>query len=110
NSASNPAKPGGPMILYVAGIGQSKPPSPDGRVNVAPYAPPAASLNIEWFGSGIPDHIVLPIAFAGAAPNLVAGIYQVNFTAPDHPLMNVNFTATADSLTSFARFNVFVSE
>jgi uncharacterized protein (TIGR03437 family) len=99
NTASNPAKAGSVMILYLAGVGQTNPPSQDGQVNAAPLAAPAIPVQINPHTTD-----VLPITFAGAAPGEAAGIFQVNFVAPRQSLMNVSLV-TGDSST---QFNVWV--
>jgi uncharacterized protein (TIGR03437 family) len=95
NSTSNPAKAGSPMSLYVAGIGQTNPPSRDGQVNATP--PEAASMSIQ-----LPAD--LSITFFGSAPGLAAGIFQVNFVAPPQSLINVN----AGTGNNTAPFSVIV--
>jgi uncharacterized protein (TIGR03437 family) len=79
NSASHPAEPGSIMILYFAGAGQTSPPSQDGQVNAAPFASFPTQVQIN-----APDNnpAYLPVTYAGAAPGLAAGIFQVNFVAP----------------------------
>jgi uncharacterized protein (TIGR03437 family) len=103
NSASNPAQASSEMILYFAGAGQTNPPSQDGQVNAAPLAAPALPIQLEWLANDPNSPIVLPIAFAGAAPGLAAGIFQVNFIAPQQSLMNVNLVTG----NAGARFNVW---
>src|ERR1700693_469970 len=90
NSASNPAQAGSVMTLYFAGAGQTNPPSQDGQVNAAPLAAPSMSIQLQWFANDPNNPTILPITFAGAAPGLAAGIFQVNFIAPQQSLMNVN--------------------
>jgi uncharacterized protein (TIGR03437 family) len=104
NSASNPAKAGSAMELYVAGLGQTNPPSQDGQVNVAPLTAPATSIQLEYFPLNPNVPTIVPVTFAGAAPGLVAGIFQVNFVAPQESVMNINL------ITGFngAQFNVAV--
>jgi hypothetical protein len=46
----------------------------------------------------------LPVTFFGAAPGLAAGIFQVNFIAPQQSLINVN----AGVGSSTAPFSVIV--
>jgi uncharacterized protein (TIGR03437 family) len=98
NSASNPAKAGSVMILYLAGGGQSNPPSQDGQVNAAPLAAPGMSIQLEWFAN---TPTILPVTFAGAAWGLAAGIFQVNFVAPQQSVMNVDLS-TGNTGTQFS--------
>ena len=78
NSASNPARAGSVMTLYASGAGQSVPPSQNGQVNAAPLSAPPAPVQIQVPGSSSTGSI----SFAAAAPGLVAGIFQINFEAP----------------------------
>lgn len=86
NSASNPAQAGSTMILYVAGAGETNPPSRDGQINAAPLAGPGAPVLIQEFTTDPNNPTMLPVSFAGAAPGMAAGILQVNFTAPQQSL------------------------
>jgi uncharacterized protein (TIGR03437 family) len=79
NSASNPAEPGSIMILYFAGAGQTSPASLDGQVNAAPFASFPTQVQIDAPDNNPP---YLPVSYSGAAPGLAAGIFQVNFVAP----------------------------
>ena len=99
NSQSNPAKAGSGMALYLSGVGQSNPPSQDGQVNAAPLAAPGMPVQL-----GTNSGNTLPITFAGAAPGLVAGIFQINFIAPQQTVMNVNLNVAGNATL----FNLFV--
>jgi uncharacterized protein (TIGR03437 family) len=104
NSASNPAQVGSIMILSLAGAGQTNPPSQDGQVNAAPLAAPSMPIQLEWFPNNLNNSTILPITFAGPAPGLAAGIFQVNFVVPQQSLMNVNLLMGNAS----AQFNIWV--
>jgi uncharacterized protein (TIGR03437 family) len=101
NSASNPAQAGSITILYLSGAGQTNPPSRDGQVNAAPLAAPAMPIQIESFDN---NTTILPVVFAGAAPGAAAGIFQVNFVAPQQSSMNVDLTMGNAS----TQFNVWI--
>ncbi len=106
NSMSNPAQAGSIMSLYLAGAGQTNPPSQNGHLNAAPLAAPGMPIQLEWFENNSNTPTILPITFAGAAPGLDAGILQINFVAPQQSLMNVNLLlGNAGTL-----FNVFVRQ
>jgi uncharacterized protein (TIGR03437 family) len=98
NSSTNPAQAGSVMTLYLAGVGQTNPPSQDGQVNTAPLPAPPSSIQIEGFATGY-GNVVLPVTFAGAAPGAAAGIFQVNFVAPQS-LTNV-FLIVGQNSTQF---------
>jgi uncharacterized protein (TIGR03437 family) len=89
NSASNPAQAGSTMILYLAGAGQTNPPSQDGQIDAAPLAGPGAPILIQPYPTDPNNPTVLPVSFAGAAPGMAAGILQVNFAAPQQSLTYV---------------------
>ena len=65
NSQSNPAHWGQTITLYVTGFGDTVPSVPDGSLYQAPLPSPAVPL----FGL---------FSYAGPAPGMVAGIWQVN--------------------------------
>jgi uncharacterized protein (TIGR03437 family) len=81
NSQTNPAKLGQPVILYVTGLGDTVPSLPDGSV----YHPPLP----------VPLYPASPgTLYAGPAPGMVAGIWQVNVIpffqgsgSPSNPLL-----------------------
>jgi uncharacterized protein (TIGR03437 family) len=104
NSASNPAQPGSQMMLYLAGAGQTNPPSQDGQVNAAPLAALATPIQLRWVGTDFNNPTILPVTFAAAAPGLAAGIFQVNFIAPQESLRGVSLFVGNDS----TRFDLFV--
>ena len=106
NSPTNPAQPGSVMILYVSGAGQTNPPSRDGQVNAAPLAAPGTPFQIKWFSNDFKTTVIPPIAFAGAAPGLAAGILQINFVAPQQSLMEAYLYMGNIS----ARFNISVNQ
>jgi uncharacterized protein (TIGR03437 family) len=69
NSSSNPAKLGSIAVVFGTGAGQLNPPGVDGSV-VNPPTP-------------IPDlDIGYQTLYAGAAPSLVSGVFQINFLLP----------------------------
>jgi uncharacterized protein (TIGR03437 family) len=98
NSASNPAKAGSVIILYIGGAGQTNPPSQDGQLNSLPPAQPGAPVRVA-FGA-----TPYTVNFAGAAPGLAAGILQVNFVAPQQTTTNVSVRVGQ----SFALFSVAI--
>ncbi len=104
NSASNPAQAGSIMTLYVAGAGQTNPASQDGQVNAAPLASAPTPVTMSVFQNNPNTPTVLPVTFAGAAPGLAAGIFQINFVAPPQSLSGINLTVG----TGTARLNVTV--
>jgi len=103
NSASHPAKAGSVITLYVAGIGQSDPPSQDGQINIT-GASPAAPLQVAWIINNPNGNTPLPITFAGAAPGLAAGIFQVNFVAPQQSLPTVSLLMGGNYAAVFSVF------
>jgi uncharacterized protein (TIGR03437 family) len=98
NSASNPAKAGSVIILYIGGAGQTNPPGQDGQLNSLPPAQPGAPVTVA-FGP-----TPYTVNFAGAAPGLAAGILQVNFVAPQQSSTNVSVRVGQ----SFALFSVAI--
>jgi uncharacterized protein (TIGR03437 family) len=84
NSASNPAKTGSTIALYVTGVGNTTAPV-DGQVaptncGTSCLATPLGAVTVKignqflGYGNGI--------TYIGAAPSLVAGVAQINVTIP----------------------------
>jgi uncharacterized protein (TIGR03437 family) len=77
NSAAHPAAKGSVVVFWVTGEGLTGDPDVvDGQVTSAPYPEPVLPVKVTIGG------IDAPIAFAGAAPGMVAGVMQVNATVP----------------------------
>jgi uncharacterized protein (TIGR03437 family) len=101
NSATNPAKSGSIISVYASGIGASNPASQDGEINTAPFAAPGVPINVNLIAGNATPITVTGVA---AAPGLVAGIFQINFTAPT----SGSNTVLLGNLTGSAQFSVFV--
>jgi uncharacterized protein (TIGR03437 family) len=78
NSPSNPAHPGQNVTLYVTGFGATTPSVPDGSLYQLPLPTPVYAIEA-------PN-----ITYAGPAPGLVAGIWQVNVTLPSNAASGAN--------------------
>jgi uncharacterized protein (TIGR03437 family) len=77
NSGSNPAHIGDIVTLFATGEGQTTPNGKDGLLAVGPsYPAPIQPVNVTV--GGLPAMV----AYAGAAPTLVAGVMQVNVQIP----------------------------
>lgn len=77
NSADKPAAPGSVIVLYATGGGSINPPLEDGTV-VSAETLPRPILPVAVRIGGQPAEVL----YAGAAPNLVAGILQINARVP----------------------------
>jgi uncharacterized protein (TIGR03437 family) len=77
NSPSNPAPRNSIVSVYADGLGQTNPPGVDGAVTGAALstaaAPVSASIN------GVDSEVL----YAGTAPGIVAGVFQVNVRVPE---------------------------
>jgi uncharacterized protein (TIGR03437 family) len=82
NSPQNPAHPGSTVMLFGTGGGQTNPPSVAGGITPLGLRPLIASVQVEiaYSPSAL---IVLNSEYAGAAPELLSGVTQVNVTLPD---------------------------
>jgi len=83
NSQSSPDEP--PTItLYLAGVGQTDPPSQDGQVNQFPLAQSGVPIQLQYYVQGANGGATVnaQILYAGSAPGLIAGILQVNLAPP----------------------------
>ena len=77
NTPDNPAAKGSIIVLFGTGEGQTNPPGADGRVAATVFPKPAATpLGVRIGG------IEAEVAYFGAAPSLVAGVFQVNARVP----------------------------
>lgn len=76
NGPSNPAKAGTYVALYGTGAGLTNPPSQDGAVAAVPL--PLPNLTVTATIGGLPA----PLNYAGAAPDIVEGVIQVNALVP----------------------------
>jgi uncharacterized protein (TIGR03437 family) len=77
NTASNPAKVGSIVSLYVTGEGQTSPGGQDGKLaNSAPYPMPVQAVAVTIGG------VSATVTYAGGAPTAVAGLMQVNVQIP----------------------------
>jgi uncharacterized protein (TIGR03437 family) len=104
NNASNPAEPGSVMTLYMAGAGNSVPPSRNGQINTAPLPGPPSPVQIALPDGDFLHPKLLPVTFAAAAEGLAAGIFQINFVAPPEGTTSLTLISGQDRAT----FNVFV--
>ncbi len=84
NSARNPAQPGSTVMLFGTGGGQTSPPSVAGGVTPLELRPlvitPQAAI-IDLYPMQ-PPALFLKVEFAGAAPELLSGVTQINVTLP----------------------------
>lgn len=84
NSPGNPAAKGSIVVIFATGEGQTGPAGVDGKIATAPLPAPQLPVTVSINGTD-----VAPI-YAGAAPNLVAGVLQVNVRIPvDAPAGNM---------------------
>jgi uncharacterized protein (TIGR03437 family) len=83
NSASHPAPAGSTVMLFGTGGGLTDPPSIDGTLNpIPPPGGPFGALTttpVTATVGGQPADVV----YAGPAPNLVVGVFQINVTIPN---------------------------
>jgi uncharacterized protein (TIGR03437 family) len=78
NSAAVPAAPGSIVLLFGTGDGLQNGPVSDGQV-IAGSALTKSTLPVRVTIGGLPANI----AYAGAVPDQVAGVFQVNAQIPD---------------------------
>lgn len=79
NSASNPADRGSVIQVFMTGGGQTNPPSQDGSVILG--VPPRQLASVTASIGGVPAIV----EYAGAAPQSIAGLMQVNLRVPAAP-------------------------
>ncbi len=82
NTSQNPARPGSTVMLFGTGGGQTDPPSVAGDITPLGLRPSLANVQVEFLYLPNLTSIVLNPEYAGAAPELVSGVTQVNVTLP----------------------------
>ena len=84
NSGSNPAPVGSVISVFGTGGGQTDPPEMDGTLASGPLArlKLPVQAQIEYDNGNGYSTIAAPVLYAGAAPGLLAGVFQVNVQIP----------------------------
>ncbi len=77
NAADNPAQRGGIIVIYATGEGALNPGVADGQVADSVYPKPVLPVSVRIGGLPAVVH------YAGAAPQFVAGLMQINAQIPD---------------------------
>ena len=77
NSPGNPASAGSVVALFATGLGQTDPPGLDGTVAADVLPTPRLQPSVSIGG------LSADVLYAGAAPGMVAGIFQINVRVPD---------------------------
>jgi uncharacterized protein (TIGR03437 family) len=76
NSPANPADRGSVVSVYVTGLGRTTPDGVDGTVNDIPLEIPVLTV------TAYVQHVEAEVVWAGSAPMLVFGAFQVNVRVP----------------------------
>ena len=77
NSPENPAARGSVVMIYGTGEGQTAPPGVDGAIAGATLPKPTLPVSARIGG------VEAEVQYAGAAPGLMAGVFQVNLKVPE---------------------------
>jgi uncharacterized protein (TIGR03437 family) len=77
NSAGNPAARGSVVQVFATGEGQTDPPGVDGKLASEPLPKPLLPVSVTIGG------VRAEVLYAGGAPNLIAGVFQVNARVPE---------------------------
>ena len=72
NTPSNPAEKGSIVVLFGTGEGQTDPPGVDGKLAASVFPKPVLPVAVRIGG------LTAEVLYAGAAPGLVAGVFQVS--------------------------------
>jgi trimeric autotransporter adhesin len=78
NGPNNPAPPGGYVVLYLTGEGQTIPPGVTGTINSTPASNPVPAASISVLIGGQPA----TYSYAGGVEGVVEGILQMNVQIP----------------------------
>ena len=103
NTVINGAEPGSIVVLYLTGEGQTVPAGIDGQPALSNLPKPILPVSVKL--GGVPSEVL----YAGAAPQYVAGLMQVNVRLPGFPHgAVVPVTVTIGSNDSQAGVTIFV--
>jgi uncharacterized protein (TIGR03437 family) len=97
NSPTNPAKLGSVVTLYGTGGGPMNPPGADGALwPLSPHSQFTVPVTVQI------NYVNATVTYAGSAPGLVSGIFQINVQIPDlsSPPPTVPITITIGGVTS----------
>jgi uncharacterized protein (TIGR03437 family) len=105
NGASNPAAPGSIISIYGTGEGAITPALPDGALVLSiPLSAPRASPINATLGK-----LSARILYAGSAPTLSAGVFQINIEIPpDTPSGDIPVSVSVGTSASTSRITVAV--
>lgn len=88
NSPQHPAKIGSTIVFYATGLGKTDPAADDGEVAStdpnAKLSVPAQPVSVLISGTAA------KVAYAGAAPGFVAGVFQINAVIPPNIFTDVD--------------------
>ena len=87
NGPANPESPGNVIVLYGGGAGQTSPAGRDGGLAGVGAPLPTLTLPVKVFIDNIE---ATNIAYAGPAPGLVEGVFQINVVIPPGVRHNAN--------------------
>jgi uncharacterized protein (TIGR03437 family) len=87
NGAANPESPGNVIVLYGGGAGQTTPGGRDGALSGIGGPLAKLTLPVKVFIDGI---AATDIPYAGPAPGLVEGVFQINVRIPPGVRHNAN--------------------
>jgi len=100
NSGANPATKGQAIVLYATGEGQTTPTGVDGKIIGSDLRKPLLPVSVKVGG------VDCAIEYAGSAPGLVSGVFQVNVRLTSAVpsgnvpvLLQVGSTVSQDGLT-----------
>jgi uncharacterized protein (TIGR03437 family) len=103
NSPKNPAVPGSVVTLYLTGLGAIDPPFKEGTISTGAGVI-RTGLEVNLYPSWA------EILYAGPAPGLLAGVYQVNIRVPETPLEDwVPLSVTAGDRAAQPQVGLYVS-
>jgi len=102
NSAANPAAQGSILVIYGTGEGQTAPGGVDGSVARTVFPKPVLPVSVLAGGQAA------EVLYAGAAPDFVAGVMQVNLRIPAGLRGTLPLQLRIGEATTPAGLNIFV--
>jgi uncharacterized protein (TIGR03437 family) len=102
NTASNPVAAGGVLVLYGTGEGQTTPAGVDGGVNLTTFPKPNLPVTVQIGGQ------TAQVLYAGAAPDFVAGVLQLDVQIPTGVTGTVPIQVTVGTASTPSGLNVSI--
>ncbi|HTS49682.1 MAG TPA: SBBP repeat-containing protein [Bryobacteraceae bacterium] len=111
NTAANPAAPGSIVTVWATGGGISTLPQPDGTILTGALGAPLLPVSILQYDLTAPGAVSsLEILYAGDAPDMLAGVSQINFRLPSQTPSPPQTSFALQIGAAISAFNIYVED